>query len=74
MVSAERAAALRNKCLNLAKTAMSGLPGDHPIWSRMTRFGVAVERRFSVQAYLAATRSLRLDKPLKLGISSGDQS
>jgi hypothetical protein len=38
----------------------------------MTRFGVAVERRFSAQAYLAATRSLRLDKPLKRGISSGD--
>jgi hypothetical protein len=44
---------------------------DSPIRSRMTHFGVAVERRLSVQVspHLAATRSLRLDKPLKRGIS-----
>jgi hypothetical protein len=46
--------------------------GAHsPIRSKLTHFGVAVERRFSVQVspHLAATRLLRLDKPLKRGVS-----
>ena len=49
----------------------SGRGANRPIRSRLTHFGVAVERRFSVKVspHLAATRSLRLDKPLKRGIS-----